>query len=129
MSNGNGRLQLSGALNNETKTEKDAKSEDSKSEKKEAAVAAQSTISAKTPGGLFGNLSTSATAGATSLFGQPSNGTSLFGSGFKFTPASTAAGASSVFGGTSLFGNSGAAAGGSLFGGFGSGNAGGSLFS
>lgn len=133
VSTGNGKLQLTSGLKTDVKTEKDTKSEDTKSECKDAA-AAQSNPSLKTTGGLFGNLSTSATAGGPSAFGQASTSTSLFGTGFKFTPASTAAGGSSVFGGASLFG-SGAPAGGSLFGAnsgsslFGSGNAGGSLFS
>jgi len=79
-----------------------------------------------------------ATAGAqTSLFGgQASNtGSSLFGSGFKFTPSTaTTTGNSNIFGGGSLFGSSstggslfGASTGGSLFGN--ASNTGGSLFS
>ena len=66
-----------------------------------------SSVGVKTGGGLFGNLSTGAAAGGTSLFGGPtSTGTSLFGSGFKFTPASTTtSGGSGIFGGGSLFGS------------------------
>lgn len=108
------KLQISGSLFSSTVTEAAGKAQDADDKSKAPSFS-----------GLFQN-SNQATAGA-SLFGNTSGGASLFGgtSGFKFQPAATtAAGASSVFSGGSLFGGQGIGAQttGSLFGG-------GSLFS
>ena len=92
---------------------------------------------AKSQTGSLFNFSNQATAGlgSGSIFGS-GGGSSLFGgSGLKFQPTATTGGAasSSVFSGSSLFGGpAGGATGGGLLGGpslFGSGNAGGTLFS
>lgn len=101
-----GKLQLSAGLGaSTTKTElgKEDKPESDASKKDDS-----SSVGVKTSGGgLFGNVSTSAAANTTSIFGgAASTGTGLFGSGFKFTPASTSTTAgTSVFGSGSLFGN------------------------
>ena len=128
MSSTHGRFQLSGALSGSaTKTEyKDDKSEKSEVPKTDESKKEAEPTAKPNGGGLFGGLSSGATAGG-SLFGAlgSTSGSSLFGGGFKFTPSSTAAGGSSIFGGGSLFGGVPSTSG-SLFG---AASTGGSLFS